>query len=149
MSEQALDPFLLSEIRNDATLVNAITQMGTGGDRSEYTKIGNPQKIAKIELERLYKIPICRRIVRAIPDSAVLKGWNLSLGQEEDKDLLDFFEQEQLRLGIAESFNEAQVLANIYGGAAIIIVADDGRPANEPLNEKKLKKIIIFFRSFR
>ncbi|MCC5616531.1 DUF1073 domain-containing protein [Nostoc sp. CHAB 5836] len=129
------------KIRLDATLMNVLTQMGTGGDKSEYTTIGRSKRIPKEQLEDLYRVPICRRIVRARPDSAVLKGWNLTLGNGSDQKIIGKFNKYHDRLKIKEKFNQAQIQANIYGGSVIVIIADDGKNSSEPLEVSKIKSI--------
>ncbi|MBN3946427.1 MAG: DUF1073 domain-containing protein [Nostoc sp. NMS7] len=138
------NPFVeeTEETRLDATLINAITQMGTGGDRSEYTFIGRSKRIPKEKLEELYRVPICRRVVRAKADSAVLKGWNLILGNDSDQKIIGTFTKYHDRLKTKEKLNEAQIQANIYGGAVIIIIADDGKNPDEPLDKTKIKTIV-------
>ncbi len=138
------NPFSIEDedVRLDAALINLITQMGTSGDRSEHTTVGRSHKIPKQDLEELYKVPICRRVVRARADSAVLKGWHLTLGGEKsDQKIIPKFTKYHDKLKVKESFHEAQIQANIYGGAVIVIVANDGKNASEPLDITKIKSI--------
>ena len=129
------------DIRLDATLVNVLTQMGTGGDRSEYTTVGRGARIQKQQLEDLYRVPICRRVVNARPNSATLKGWNLTLGSESDQKVVSKFAKYSDRLKLKNKFRTAQVQANIYGGAVLVIAANDGKDASYPLDEKKISTI--------
>ena len=141
MSENPFVAELEDEIRLDATLMNVITQMGTGGDRSEYTTIGRGKRIPKEQLEELFRVPICRRVVTARADSAVLKGWNLTLGNDSDQKIIGKFSKYHDRLKIKEKFNEAQIQANIYGGAVFVLIVDDGKNPDQPLDETKIKTI--------
>lgn len=128
-------------IRLDATLVNVLTQMGTGGDRSEYTTVGRGARIPKQQLEDLYRVPICRRVVNARPNSAILKGWNLTLGSESDQKIVSKFAKYSDRLKLKNKFRTAQVQANIYGGAVLVVAAEDGKDPRDPLDEKKISTI--------
>lgn len=127
--------------RIDSTLVNAITEMGTASDKSEYTRAGHGFVLTKAELERLYKIRIIQRVCDAIPESAILKGWEVTLGKKADPKILADIGNYQERLSLADKFKRAQIQANLYGGAVIILVIDDGRPASEPVNEKSIKSV--------
>lgn len=141
MDEDTLD----EQIRYDATLRNAMTGMGTDRDRVEYTIPGLVIRWPKNIVENIAGVPIINRIVTARPKSASVKGWRLSLGTEEDKNkknkLVREFQKEQKRLRVKEHFFDAQTQANIYGGAVIIMVVEDGQPATKPVNTKRIKRI--------
>jgi phage-related protein (TIGR01555 family) len=131
----------MDTIRNDGTLLNVLTEMGTESDKSEHTRVGVTSRMGKGELEELYKNSLCQRVCRARPDAAIAKGWQLTLGEENDPKLLSQFNKYCDRLGVTESFNDAQVWANLYRGAVIILGIDDGLPPSEPVREDKIKTI--------
>lgn len=98
--------------------------------------------LAKTTLEFLYRNPILKRLCRARPDSAILRGWQVTLGgQKGSQKIIADAAKESERLKIPQAFNRAQVWANLYGGAAIVINADDGEHWSKPINSKKLKRI--------
>ena len=129
-------------IRLDATITNVLTKMGTGSDRVEHTTPNGIGYWSQQTLEDLAEHLILNRIATAKVDAATQKGWELMLGTEGDEDILEEFNDLHEELGVEEAFNEAQFQANIYGGAAIIIVIDDGKPAYEPIDDKNIKKIV-------
>lgn len=131
------DPFVpLEETRNDA---NFLRQFQPGMPLSQPRDLG---PLPKGEVEILYEDPILRRVVGALPKSAIQKGWELSLGGKQKSDRLSV---EAMRLHkelkVPQRFKEAQIFAHAYGGAAILLVADDGRSADRPLNLKALRGI--------
>lgn len=129
-------------IRLDATITNVLTKMGTGSDRVEHTTPNGIGYWSQQTLEDLAEHLILNRVATAKVDAATQKGWELMLGTEGDEDILEEFNDLHEELGVEEAFNEAQFQANIYGGAAIIIVIDDGKPAYEPIDDKNIKKIV-------
>lgn len=130
-----------SVARIDSTLYNAITEMGTAGDKSEYTRVGMGIKLDKFALERLYKVSLCQRVCNAIPESAILKGWEVTLGEKANPKISSGIKTYQKNLELAKKFKQAQILANLYGGAAIVMAIDDGRPASEPVNEENIRSL--------
>jgi phage-related protein (TIGR01555 family) len=129
-------------IRNDGTLLNALTGLGTEDDKSEYTVPGFGTFLTKNDQETLVKNAIVSRIVRAHADAAISRGWEITLGAKSNPKLIAEINNYQKLLKIAKSFNRAERLARTYGGAAIVIFADDGRSPDQPIDRKHLKKIV-------
>ena len=129
------------EIRVDSTLLNRLTQLGTEGDKAEHTTVGTPIVFTKIQVERLYKNKLLQRVCDAIPESAILKGWEITLGEKANPKIINGMNAYQKELKLATKFKQAQIQANIYGGAVIIMAIDDGRPANEPVNTENIKSV--------
>jgi phage-related protein (TIGR01555 family) len=148
MSEDILDIFNadsadeVSDIRFDATMSNLLTKMGTGSDRVEHTTPNGIGYWSQQTLEDLAENPILSRIASAKADAAIQKGWELTLGSDGDNKILEKFNKFHNRiLKIPKKFNEGQFQANVYGGAVIVIVAKDGKPAYEPIDTEKLIRI--------
>ena len=148
MSEDILDIFNadsadeVSDIRFDATMSNLLTKMGTGSDRTTQTIPHGVGYWGQQTLEDLAEHLILNRVVSAKVDAATQKGWELTLGSDGDDDILEDFNDIHDDLEVEEAFNEAQFQANVYGGAVIIIIVDDKKPAYEPIDIKNLKKIV-------
>ena len=130
------------QVRNDAALgdvFSAVAYDRATPRQNSNTGYGFNFRLGKVACEELYRIPICRRVCRAKADAAILKGWEVTLGGKTAQKVISAYNAESERLKIAQRFNEAQVLANIYGGAIIVLNIDDGQHWSKPLDEKKIK----------
>ncbi|MBR2881183.1 MAG: DUF1073 domain-containing protein, partial [Prevotella sp.] len=87
-------------------------------------------------LTEMYKNALARRIVTSPVDDCV-KNWLKIKGDKEDKIL-----QEMEVLGVEKAFVEAGYWDRLYGRSAILIIANDGKSLEEPIDLKNLKKII-------
>lgn len=132
----------MEQTRLDGILVNALTRMGTSEDVSEHTFVGYKRRFSVGELEELYKDPLLRRVCHAKAESAIIKGWTLDLGSKDEAEIVEAYQEYEQNLEVANRFADAQIQANIYRGAAIVILADDGRKADQPIDQRNLKRII-------
>jgi phage-related protein (TIGR01555 family) len=135
----------IERARMDGALMNALTGLGTGKDRSSYIDVGGVEMLDEGRLDSLYMTSwLCRRVVELIASEATRAGWDISLGDDtaaakrrSDK-LIGAGDQLQLRSHI----QEAARLARHHGGAAVIMVCDDGyTPLDEPINWKRLRAV--------
>ena len=111
-------------------------------DRSLNVQVGLRARLAKQQLEDLACNWICRNIIDAYPREATREWLEVTLGgSKADQKTLNGFDDYQTRLKVREKFRRAQYLANLYRGAVIVILADDGLESNEPLNRNKIKTI--------
>jgi phage-related protein (TIGR01555 family) len=144
-----LEQRLQAGTRQDGVLVNVATKMGTSRDRNTHTKVGLPYLLARTELEALYTGSwLCRRIIHLPAGEATRAGWNIGLGDQEQKTarknsakLVAYGERLRLRRYVREALRQAR----LYGGAAILVLVDDGATKVEALAEeirwKNLKRI--------
>jgi len=132
-----------SEIRNDGTLINALTGMGQDGyDKTLGVQVGLRAVLQKQQLEDLAANWICRNIINAYPREATREWLEITLGgSKSDQKTINDFNAYHDRLKIREKFRRAQYLANLYRGAVIVILADDGLDPKEPLKKDKIKTI--------
>lgn len=84
----AENPFeqIISELpafREDASLINVLTEMGTSGDKSTHTRPGSPVRFTEIQLENLHGNPIINAYCSAFPDSAISKPLEFNFGVDE------------------------------------------------------------------
>lgn len=122
--------------------MNALTGLGEEGyERAQSTVVGTRCRLHKADLEELATNWICRNIVETMPREATRKWLTISFGKEGDTDEIADYEDYETRLKVREKFFYAQYLANLYRGAAIVIVADDGQEASQPLKSKNLRSI--------
>jgi phage-related protein (TIGR01555 family) len=131
--------------RTDASLMNILTEMGTSGDKSQYTMPGTSVKFSDNQLETLHEQPLINAYCSAIPDAAISKPLEFNFGSKngdldakKSSEIIDWLDD----FHVLEKTARAQTYANVYGGAAIVYFVDDGQPQDEPLNLKKVKKLL-------
>ena len=120
--------------------------MGTSKDKERYTGVATPEVLASVDLDILYLSNwLCRRIVDIVPKEATRAGWGLTLGPETtkaEKKRFDRLVAAGERMGIRSHVKEAMRLARHQGGAALVMILEDGdTPINEPANLKRLRAI--------
>jgi uncharacterized protein len=131
--------------RLDGALINAFTGMGTSRDRSIYTAVAPPSFLREEDLDNLYLSSwLCRRVVDIVPSEATRNGWDIALGDDTKKarrqadDLIAAGERLKLRRHIRYAAQQAR----LHGGAAAILLVDDGgRDFDQPINLRRLKCI--------
>ena len=114
---------------------------GFGGIKDPSNKmIFNPRgQNSKGGFETLYVFNwLAARIINTIPEDA-LREWIDFKSPNEDfiKKMNEAIEE----LGVRDKIQEDAINARLYGGALIIIGADDGQEITEPLNEDGIKEI--------
>lgn len=135
----------IARARMDGALMNALTGLGTGKDRSSYIDVGGIELLNEGRLDNLYMTSwLCRRVVELYASEATRAGWDISLG---DDTAANKRRSDQLigvgdRLQLRSHMQEAARLARHHGGAALIMLCDDGfTPLAEPIDWKRLKAI--------
>lgn len=136
-------------IRQDGPLVNAMTKMGTSRDRNTHTKVGLPSLLSRQEIEALYAGSwLCRRVVHLWAGEATRCGWDIGLGDGEKKTarknsdkLVAYGERRKLRRYVREAMRQSR----LYGGAALLVLVDDGTSSiqglGEEINWKRLRTV--------
>lgn len=133
-------------VRVDGALINGLTGMGVHGkDKSQATRPSFSLMLSHPELEALYSIGLPRRYVDAIADAVLKHRVTITLGgdkSDKEVDQIKDFETYLKDISFYRAYAEAVRLQRIYGGAVIVILADDGveDPA-EPLNINNIRGI--------
>lgn len=133
------------EERQDGVLVNALTGMGTGRDRTAITTVAPPEFLGEADLDSLYLNSwLCRKVVNIVASEATRMGWDIGLGDDTKKarrqsdDLIAAGE----RVRIRKHVRRAVQLARHHGGAVLIMLVDDGsRDFVQPIRWRSLKRI--------
>lgn len=110
---------------------NGVTGFGTSRDKTTYgTAVAAPPLTVQ-ELEALYNHnDMAARIVDIVPDDVYSMGFSVETGDPK----LDEVVNDKLdSLCAAERLADGKRWGRAYGGGAVLIGADDGRPAWEPL----------------
>ncbi|HEY9764616.1 MAG TPA: anti-CBASS Acb1 family protein [Trichocoleus sp.] len=123
-----------------------------------------PQRLSKRVVEKLYRIPLFRNVCNEMPTSAAGGGWTIGFGGETEdaakinSELSDYeMRVASLPLGetvpetptksggtprsFASLFKSAQIYANLYRGAVILMNIEDGRPASEPVDMENIQSL--------
>lgn len=133
------------EARQDGVLVNALTGMGTTKDRATAVTVAGPQFLSEADLDALYLSSwLCRKVVNIVASEATRMGWDIGLGDDSKKarrqsdDLIATGERLRLRKHVRRAIQ----LARHHGGAALILLVEDGsRDFEQPINFRRLKRI--------
>ena len=143
MSEEILDLGHADEsgLRTDG-MVNVLTGMGSGRDKSQHTYTKPITFLGQEETESLYGEWLPRRIIDIYAEQATRKGFKVLFGGEGPKaEEVVGVEQVIEDLFILESLMLASKNSRLYGGAAILMYIDDGRKADQPVDKKNIYKI--------
>jgi len=123
-------------------LVNALTGMGTGRDKSQYTTATPIVFLTQEELENLYSQWIPKRVIDIVAEQSTRKGFKVLFGGEgAAAEEVTGIEQVIEDLYILESLNLVSKNARLFGGAVILLYIDDGRSADQPVDYKNIRSI--------
>ena len=138
-----------SEWRLDGALINVLTGLGTAKDRNEAIGVKRSRILSESAVDALYEQSwLIRKIVEKLPQQGTRSGWDLSLGDETSTsmkakldDLVGWSEKLHLRQALAA----AATYSRLYGGGALVVIADDRTPIDQPLNLRRLRTIHGFY----
>ncbi len=138
-----------SEWRLDGALINVLTGLGTAKDRNEAIGVKRSRILSESAVDALYEQSwLIRRIVEKLPQQGTRSGWDLSVGDETSSrmkaqldDVVGWTEKLHLRQGLAA----AATYSRLYGGGALVLIANDRTPIDKPLNLKRLRTIHGFY----
>lgn len=134
-----------SGFRLDGALINVLTGLGTAKDRNEAIGVKRSRILSEAAVNALYEQSwLIRRIVEKLPQQGTRAGWDLGVGDETSSrmkrqldDLVGWTEKLYLR----QVLQRSATYARLYGGGAIILIADDRTPIDKPLNLQRLRTI--------
>lgn len=120
---------------------NPVSGLGTSRDRLVYTQLNEASLLDREDCDALYMHWICRRVVDHVADEITRVGWTVQMGLESNAQEVPGVEA-ALRLLDADCvLNEAIKAARQYGGSAIVMYLDDGRPADQPVDWANLRAV--------
>jgi phage-related protein (TIGR01555 family) len=123
-------------------LQNVLIGMGTGRDKSQYTKTTATVFLPQEDLENLYGEWLPRRIVDIYADQATRKGFKVLFGGDGVRaEEVQGIEQTIEDLYILEHLNLAAKNSRLYGGACLLLFIDDGRPAYMPVDKRNIRRV--------
>lgn len=118
---------------------NDLTGFGTSRDKTTYGRFYAAAPLSDTSLSALYHHnDMAARMVDVIPDEMFRKGFKFKV---EDAGLTNLINDKMVALGTAQRFTEAARWGRLFGGAAIIIGADDGKLPETPLDPERANDI--------
>lgn len=117
---------------------NQFTGIGVWGrDKSLGTRFQPDCILSLEEITALYiGDDMAALIVDTVPDTMYRKGFEVITDDNEDRQALN---QAVAKYGVADLFKAGKRWGRLYGGAVLVIGADDGGNADEPLNEQRIR----------
>jgi phage-related protein (TIGR01555 family) len=111
-------------------------------DKLQSTRFERSARLNDTLLEALYHDEdMAARIVEALPEDALRRGYSLSIEGDEESELPgEAFEYEK-RIGFRRALREAAVWARCFGGAVVYLGIDDGADEAQPVNEGAIKTV--------
>jgi hypothetical protein len=119
---------------------NVFTGLGTARDKTQYGRFVNLSEINDNELSALYhQNDTARRVVALKPQEMMRKGFAVNV--EDDTEASSAIAMDLQELKAPRKIRDAMIWGRLFGGAVVIIGADDGGEADQPLNENTIKSI--------
>lgn len=127
---------------------NLLNKYGTAQDHSTAYEYYPEAMIDDMELTGLYEgNGLFAKIIDRPAEEAVKHGFAIDYG---DRDIAEYVEDCMDRLDLEGKFATAEKWARLYGGAIIVMLVDDGRGLEEPLdwqNVRSIEEFRVFERS--
>ncbi len=118
---------------------NTVTGFGTQIDKTTYTSFIGRLKLNDQALSNLYHgDDLAARMVDIVPDELLREGFSVDCG---DAHLNGAIAEQLDALGCDGKFADAWRWGRLYGGAALVLGADDGRSAATPLQAERAKAL--------
>lgn len=118
---------------------NEVTGFGTAADKTTYGRWAQDTILSDQELTALYNgSDIAARVVDSVPDEMFREGVEVDLG---DPTANTYLSEKLEELNVVEVYADAIRFGRLYGGSAILLGADDGRPASMPLIPERVKSV--------
>ena len=127
---------------------NMLNKYGTSQDNSEAYDY-KPEEFANdMELTRLYEgNGLFTKIIDRPAEESIKHGFDIDYGDEA---ITEYVEDKMDDLELEDRFATAEKWARLYGGSIIVMLVDDGRGLEEPLdwdNVRSIEELRVFERS--
>lgn len=119
---------------------NVFTGLGTARDKTEYGSFVGLREIPETELTAMYhQDDTVRRFVALKPQEMMRRGFTISIDGDTELSTEVLKNLRALKAGV--KIRDAMIWGRLYGGCAILIGADDGLPADMPLNKENIRAV--------
>ena len=130
MSDEAdkIVPFNDGQVRWADSFINLLAGLGVQGRDKFASQSYSHVQLNNVELENAYRSDWIARKVVTIPAWDMTREWR---SWQADPDQIELLETLEKKLFIQNKLQQALIKARLYGGAAIIIGVDAGKPEDE------------------
>lgn len=119
--------------------INLMNRYGTAQDNSTAYQYAGEPFTDDMELTRLYEgNGLFAKIIDRPAEEAVKHGLDIDLG---DEDISEYIDSRMDDLEFEDRFATAEKWARLYGGSIIVMLIDDGRGLEEPVNWNDVQSI--------
>lgn len=129
---------LNSEFRTDK-LVNELSNLGSEIDKSTRNRVKKTRRLTYEEREELFETNgYASRIVQLPPNDCTRNGWKYQFESQPEGDssgLLDELKRKESAIDLKSKLRKADVWSRLYGGSIVVLNVDDGKPANQPIDD--------------
>ncbi len=127
---------------------NMLNKYGTAQDNSTAYQYNQEIISNDLELIRLYEgNGLFTKIIDRPSEEAVKHGFDIDYG---DESIAEYVDDRMDELELEEKFATAEKWARLYGGSIIVMLVDDGRGLEEPLdwsNVRSIEELRVFERA--
>lgn len=127
---------------------NMLNKYGTSQDNSTAYQYSQEMITNDLELIRLYEgNGLFTKIINRPAEEAVKHGFDIDYG---DEDIAEYVDDRMDELNLEEKFATAEKWARLYGGSIIVMLVNDGRGLEEPLdwnNVTSIEELRVFERA--
>ena len=131
---------LLKPYRQDGSYQNVLTKYGTSRDSSESYEYKTDPVVSDQTLSEFYEQNgLFARIIDAPAEDAIRRGFKLK--DIADEKLQNFIEACLDELDYEETFMTALKWSRLYGGSIAVMLINDGKKLEDPLDWRRIKSI--------
>lgn len=127
---------------------NMLNKYGTAQDNSTAYQYNQEIISNDLELIRLYEgNGLFTKIIDRPSEEAVKRGFDIDYG---DESIAEYVDDRMDELELEEKFSTAEKWARLYGGSIIVMLVDDGRGLEEPIdwsNVRSIEELRVFERA--
>lgn len=135
------------QFRHDG-YTNMLNKYGTKQDNSTAYQYNQELLVNDLELIRLYEgNGLFAKIIDRPSEEAVKHGMDIDYG---DEDISEYIDDRMDELEFEDKFATAEKWARLYGGSIIVMLVNDGRGLEEPLdwnNVRSIEELRVFERA--
>lgn len=136
------------QFRQDGGYTNLLNKFGTMQDNSTAYVYNQEPIVDDMQLIRLYEgNGLFAKIIDRPSEEAVKHGLDIDYGNE---DIAEYVDDRMDELGFEDKFATAEKWARLYGGSIIVMLIDDGRGLEEPVdwnNVRSIEELRVFERA--
>lgn len=120
---------------------NALAGLGTERDKATHWRY-QPRGASNDALLELFADAyahddVTQAVASRVADAMLSQGWEIWRGEERAMRI----EETLLELGAEDELRDAKAWEDLLGGSAVLLGADDGRPLEEPLDDRAVRSL--------